>query len=292
MRNRTLSLRDTLSVLKDAVVEFNEDDMMTYASALAFQVLTAIFPFFIFLIALLGFLQLPEFFDYLREQAALLLPDDANAQLNQVIDELEQPQGGLLSFSIIVSIWIASSGVRGLMHALNMAYDVEEGRAIWKRFLLSLVYTVALAVMLILALGLMILGPQLMGWIARQIGLEQLFVIIWSWARWPVIALLLMIVVAMIYTALPNVRQPFRLISPGSALAVLIWIAASIGFGYYVRNFANYSALYGSLGAVVILLFYFFLSSSVLLFGAELNAVLLRRRETPRTKEEPEDKAA
>jgi membrane protein len=147
-------------------------------------------------------------------------------------------------------------------------------------------------VMLILALGLMILGPQLMGWIARQIGLEQLFVIIWSWARWPVIALLLMIVVAMIYTALPNVRQPFRLISPGSALAVLIWIAASIGFGYYVRNFANYSALYGSLGAVVILLFYFFLSSSVLLFGAELNAVLLRRRETPRTKEEPEDKAA
>jgi membrane protein len=107
-----------------------------------------------------------------------------------------------------------------------------------------------------------------------------------------VIALLLMVVVALIYTALPNVRQPFHLISPGSVLAVLIWIAASLGFGYYVRNFANYSAIYGSLGAVVIMLFYFFISSSVLLLGAELNAVLLRRRETPRTKEAPEDEDA
>jgi membrane protein len=290
MSNSRLTLRDALSVLKDTVVEFLEDDMVTYASALAFQVLTAIFPFFIFLIALLGFLQLPEFFDYLREQSAILLPGEANAQFNQVIDELEQPQGGLLSFSIIIAIWIASGGVRGLMHALNIAYDVKEGRAVWKRLLLSLVYTVALAAILIIALGLMILGPQLMSWIARLVGLEQLFVVIWTWARWPVIALLLMIVVALIYTALPNVRQPFHLISPGSVLAVLIWIAASLGFGYYVGNFANYSAIYGSLGAVVIMLFYFFISSSVLLLGAELNAVLMRRRETPRTKEEPEDK--
>ncbi|HMQ30987.1 MAG TPA: YihY/virulence factor BrkB family protein [Chloroflexaceae bacterium] len=279
--------RGMVSALKDAGREFLDDDMGTYASALAFQVLLALFPFLIFLIALLGFLQLSAFFDYLREQSAVLLPDQASAQINQVIGEVEQREGGLLSFGIILAIWAASGGVRGLMHALNIAYDVEEGRAAWKRMLLSVVYTVALAALLIAALALMILGPQVMGWIAAQVGLEQLFVTIWSWARWPVIILLLMIVVAMIYTALPNVRQPFRLITPGSVLAVLVWVVASLGFSLYVQNFANYSATYGSLGAVVILLFYFSLSSAVLLFGAELNAVLLRRREAPRAKEQP-----
>lgn len=291
MSNQSRAPGGALSALKDAAVGFGKDDMSTYASALAFQVLMALFPFVIFLIALLGFLQLPEFFSYLREQATLLLPAEASTQLNQVIDELEQPQGGLLSFSIIIAIWVASGGVRGLIHALNIAYNVEEGRAVWKLVLLSLVYTVAFAVILVIALALMILGPQVMGWIAGLVGLEQLFVTIWTWVRWPIIVLLLMVVVAMIYTALPNARQPFRLITAGSTLAVLVWIAASLGFGYYVQNFANYSAIYGSLGAVVILLFYFFLSSAVLLFGAELNGVLLRRRELPRAKEQPEDAA-
>lgn len=280
-----------LSALQAATREFLDDDMATYASALAFQVLLAIFPFLIFLIALLGFLQLSEFFDYLRDQIGVLLPAEASAQLNQVIDEVEQRQGGLLSFGIILAIWAASGGVRALTHALNIAYDVDESRAAWKQVLLSLVYTAALAVLLIIVLALMVLGPQVMGWIAGLVGLEQLFITVWLWARWPVIVLLMMVVVALIYTALPNVRQPFRLITPGSVLAVLVWVAASLAFSFYVQSFANYSATYGSLGAVVILLFYFFLSSAVLLFGAELNAVLLRRREEPREKEQPEPAA-
>jgi membrane protein len=291
MRGSFVGLGGVLRTLKDAVGEFLDDDMATYASALAFQTLLALFPFLIFLIALLGFLQLPEFFDYLRAQATALLPPQASMQLNEVIDEMQQREGGLLSFGIILAIWAASGGVRALMHALNIAYDVTEGRALWKQVLLSLVHTVVLAVLLIVALALMILGPQVMGWLAGLLGLEQLFVTVWSWARWPVIVLLLMIVVAMIYTVLPNVRQPFRLITPGSVLSVLVWVAASLGFSFYVQRFANYSATYGSLGAVVVLLFYFFLSSAVLLFGAELNAVLLRRREVPHAKEQPEPNA-
>lgn len=291
MTSRSPARRGVLSALKEAAREFLDDDMMTYAAALAFQVLLALFPFLIFLIALLGFLQLADFFAYLREQATVLLPEQASAQINQVLDEVQQREGGLLSFGIILAIWAASGGVRALTNALNMAYDVEEGRAAWKRIVLSVVYTVALAALLIAALALMILGPQVMGWIAGLAGLEQLFVTVWSWARWPVIVLLLMVVVAMIYTALPNVRQPFRLITPGAVLAVLVWVAASLGFSLYVQNFANYGATYGSLGAVVILLFYFFLSSAVLLFGAELNAVLLRRREVPQEKEQPEPPA-
>lgn len=288
MGGRDSSERGVLSALISAVREFFDDDMATYASALAFQVLFALFPFLIFLIALLGFLQLPEFFDYLRAQAEVLLPSEVSAPITQVIDEVEQREGGLLSFSIVLAIWVASGGVRGLMHALNIAYDVVEDRPLWKQLALSIIYTLALAAILIVALALMILGPQVMGWIAGLVGLEALFVTVWSWARWPVIILLLMIGVAMIYTVLPNVRQPFRLITPGAVLSVLVWVAASLGFSIYVQNFGNYSATYGSLGAVVILLFYFFLSAAVLLFGAELNAVLLRRRAAPREQAPPE----
>lgn len=288
MSSTTQAQRGMVSALREAGEEFFNDDMATYASALAFRVLLALFPFLIFLIALLGFLQLPDFFSYLREQATVLLPEQAASEVNTVIDDLQKREGGLLSFGIVAAIWVASGGIRGLIHALNIAYNVEEGRAPWKRVLLSVAYTLGLAAILVVAVGLMVIGPQIASWIAGLIGLEQAFVTVWTWVRWPLIVLLLMVVVAIIYTVLPNVRQPFRLITPGATLAVLVWIAASFAFSFYVRNFGNYSATYGSLGAVVILLFYFFISSAVLLFGGELNAVLLRRHQEPEPREEPD----
>jgi membrane protein len=216
----------------------------------------------------------PDFFAWLRQQAAVLLPGQANDQVNRIIDQLQQREGALLSVGIVVALWSASAGVRSTMNALNTAYGVEEGRPAWKRYPLSIIYTIGLAAMLLLAAGLMILGPQVMGWLAGQIGFEQLFVAIWIWIRWPVAVLLLMQAVAVVYYVMPDVEQKFRFITPGSILAVVIWIAASLEFGYYTQNFANYNATYGSIGAVIILLFYFYLSAAVLLFGAEMNAMI------------------
>lgn len=204
----------------------------------------------------------------------MLLPGQANDQVNRIIDQLQQREGALLSVGIVVALWSASAGVRSTMNALNTAYGVEEGRPAWKRYPLSIIYTIGLAAMLLLAAGLMILGPQVMGWLAGQIGFEQLFVAIWIWIRWPVAVLLLMQAVAVVYYVMPDVEQKFRFITPGSILAVVIWIAASLEFGYYTQNFANYNATYGSIGAVIILLFYFYLSAAVLLFGAEMNAMI------------------
>lgn len=217
---------------------------------------------------------MPDFFAWLRQQAAVLLPGQANDQVNRIIDQLQQREGALLSVGIVVALWSASAGVRSTMNALNTAYGVEEGRPAWKRYPLSIIYTIGLAAMLLLAAGLMILGPQVMGWLAGQIGFEQLFVAIWIWIRWPVAVLLLMQAVAVVYYVMPDVEQKFRFITPGSILAVVIWIAASLEFGYYTQNFANYNATYGSIGAVIILLFYFYLSAAVLLFGAEMNAMI------------------
>ena len=268
------------ALVKEAVKDFLDDDMSTYASALAYQVLFSLFPFAIFLVALLGFLDLSNFFDWLLTQAAMVLPHEAMDQVNQVIKQLQQPKGGLLSFGAVLALWTASAGVRAIMNAMNVAYDVQEGRPAWKLYPLSLLYTLGLAAMLIAATALLLLGPQAIQWLAHYIGLEQLFVTLWTWLRWPVILFLLCLAVAIVYYVAPDVEQEFRFITPGSVLAVAVWIAASLGFNFYVSNFAHYNATYGSIGAIIVLLLYFFISSAVLLFGAEINAVIEHHAES------------
>ncbi|MBD1600196.1 YihY/virulence factor BrkB family protein [Pseudomonas typographi] len=256
------------------VKEFVDDEMSTYASALAYQMLFSLFPFILFLISLVGFLHLPDFFGWLRTQASLVLPPQALDQVNPVIDQLQQSQGGLLSFGILVALWTASSGVRLLMSAMNAAYDVPEQRPIWKRLPLSVLYTIGIAGMLLSAAALMVLGPQVMTWIAQRIGIEAFIVTLWTLARWPVVIVLMMMAVALIYFVMPDVKQQFRFITPGSMLAVVVWIVASVGFGIYAKSFSNYNAMYGSIGAIIVLLLYFYISAAVLLFGAEMNAVI------------------
>jgi membrane protein len=261
-------------VMVRTVTEFIDDEMSTYASALAYQMLFSLFPFILFLIALIGFLHLPDFFSWLRLQSELVLPPQALEQVNPVIDQLQQSKGGLLSVGIVIALYTASAGVRLMMSAMNAAYDVVEGRPIWKRFPLSIVYTVGIAGMLLVAAALMVLGPQVMGWIAAQVGLEDFIVTVWTIARWPVIVILMMVAVALIYYVMPDVKQEFRFITPGSVLAVVVWIIASLGFAFYVKTFANYNAMYGSIGAIIVLLLYFYISAAVLLLGAEMNAVI------------------
>jgi membrane protein len=261
-------------VIKESIKDFLDDDMMTYASALSYQVFFSLFPFVIFLIALLGFLRLSRFFDWLRQHAQLLFPEQAMQQVNQVIDELQQQKGGLLSFGVVFALWTASAAVRATMNAMNVAYDVQEGRPAWKLYPLSILYTLGIAAMMTLSAALLMIGPQAMQWFAQQIGAEQLFVVLWAWLRWPAAFFLLTLAVAVIYYVAPDVEQEFRFITPGSVLAVIVWVAASLAFDYYVRNFSDYSAMYGSIGTIIVLLLYFFISASVLLFGAELNAVI------------------
>src|SRR5690606_15989644 len=131
------------------------------------------------------------------------------------------------------------------------------------------------AVMLLLAAGFMTLGPQVMSWLAPQIGMEQMLVTLWTWIRWPLAILLMMLAVALIYYATPDVEQDFRFITPGSVVAVIVWLAASIGFGIYVLFIRHCSASYVSIGAIIVLPLYFSLSVAVLLLGAQLYATMV-----------------
>lgn len=268
-------------VARLALGKFSAHDMTTYAAALAYRVLFSLFPFVIFMTTLLGFLGLPDFFDWMRAQAAYLLPPQAMEQVNEVVAELESPQGGLMSVAIALALWSASIAILGTMNALNVAFEVQERRATWKRILVAILYTLGLALMLVIAAATMIAGPEFLTWLTRYVGLDSFFIAVWTWLRWPITVFLLLLVVALVYYAAPNVNRPFRMITAGSILAVTTWIAASVAFGFYVQNFASYSKTYGSMGAVIVLLLYFYISAAVMLLGAEVDAVLARERGKP-----------
>ncbi len=268
------------AIAKRSVKEFSDDDMLTYAAAVSYQVFFSLFPFLIFLLALLGLLNIPGFFDWLLGQVDAVLPRQAAGLVTDIIGQVRnQAAGGVLSFGVIVALYTASSAVRMVMHALNVAYEVEEERPAWKKFPLSLLYTLMLAALAIAAVGLILLGGQVANWFAGLVGFGQVFVTLWTWLRIPVAILLITLILALVYYLFPNTDQPFRIITPGALVAVLVWLAASLGFSYYVQNFGSYSATYGALAAVIVLLFYFFISAAVLLFGAEINSEVYREVE-------------
>ncbi len=258
---------------------FMAHNMNTFAAALAFRGLFALFPFILVLLALLGALGQPEFFTWLTDQAEATLPPAAFATVNQVVTEIRGgPQRGLISVGIVGALWMASVGVRSLFTAMNAAYEVTESRPIWLLVPLSILYTIGLVGVVTLTAGLMLIGPRVIQWLADHLGLTEVAVVLWTWLRWPAAILLLLIGVAVIYHLAPSVRRPFVLITPGAVLAVVIWIAATLGFTFYLESFGSgtYGATYGSLGGVIVLLLYIFISASVLLLGAEVNATIHR----------------
>jgi len=208
--------------LARSIKNFSNDDMTVYAGALSYQLFFSLFPFVIFLLALLGLLNIPGFFDWLLEQSQAVLPGQASGLVENIIGQIRgQAAGGALSLGAVLALWSASAAVRMAMHALNVAYKVED-RAAWKKFPLSIIYTVLLAVLLIAAAALMLVGPQLATWMAEQVGMGAVFTTVWTWARIPAAVVLLMLVAALVYYLFPNVDQPFRLVTPGAALAVIV----------------------------------------------------------------------
>jgi membrane protein len=277
-RQAKTGLSQPIKPLIKAVKDFNEDDGLYYAAALTFQVFFSLFPFLFFLLALLGSLNIPGFWDWLLEQARAMLPDQPGIGIvEQSIEQVRsQAQSGLISFSwLIVTLWSTSYGVRTTMHALNVAYNVEE-RPAWKEYSLSILYAILLAVLIIVALGLLLITSQMAEWFAQQLGIGPVFVTLWGWLRIPASTLLLIVVLALIYYLFPNSDQPFRVVTLGTVVAVIVWLGASLGFSFYVNNFASYSTLYGNLTAIIVLQLYIYISASAILFGAEVNEQIYR----------------
>jgi membrane protein len=268
---------------------FFEHPMATYAAALAYRGLFGLFPFIFILVVLVGALGFPDFFDRAMDQASAQSSRYVPKQLEPVVEpareqirplvgmiERAEKQAGdkLLYFGVGVALWSVSAVARTLTEAFNVAYQVVETRRWWRQLALSLAFGPILALVVILSVTLMLIGPGLVGDIAELVDLDEVFVSLWGWLRFPVALLLLAVVLSVVYRFGPNVDQRFRSVVPGAALCVVLWAISSVGFSFYLANFADYGVTYGSIGAAVGLLFYLYLCASLVLLGAELNAAI------------------
>lgn len=269
--------------LRRTVREFSRDQCTDLAAALTYYAVLAIFPALIALISLLGVLgQGKSTTDALVELAGGLGPEETTDTIKGVIDGLQTNQGaGLgLVLGLAGALWSASGYVGAFSRAMNRMYEIDEGRPIWKlRPVVLLVTLVSVVLTAIAALILAVSGPVAQA-IGDAIGLGDQAVMIWNIAKWPVLLGIVVVVIAILYYATPNVRQPkFRWMSTGALIAILVWALASAAFGFYVANFGSYNKTYGSLATVIIFLLWLWITNLALLFGAEFDAEVERGRE-------------
>jgi membrane protein len=279
-----LPARSWWAVLKRTVREFKDDNLTDWAAALTYYGLLALFPALLVLVAILGvFGSYPKTTNALLDIVRDLGPSSAVDTFRKPIEGVVRNKGGagaLLGVGLLVAIWSASGYVGAFMRASNAIYEVEEGRKFWKLRPLQIAVTIILVMgTAVVAIAVVATGP-LADSIGDVIGLGSTAVTIWDIVKWPVLLLIVITMIAFLYYAAPNVKQPgFHWITPGSILAVVIWLIASVAFGFYAANFGSYNATYGSLGGVIIFLIWMWISNVAILLGAEFNAELERGRE-------------
>jgi membrane protein len=253
--------------------ELGEDDVTDRGAALAYYFLFALFPTLLFLTALLGMSPLPGLMDALIAYADKALPPAAASLVKHTLDEIRAgARGGLLSLGVLAALWSGSNGMASIMTALNIAYDVKDGRPWWKRRGLAVLLTLGFGLLIMIALVLLVFGPMLGQAIAAGLGLGNVFALAWRILSVPVVALCALAGIALVYYLAPAVEQRWRWVTPGSVVALVLWLAMSFGLRQYVSRFANYTATYGSIGGVILLMLWLYLTGVVLLVGAEINA--------------------
>lgn len=284
LKNFLHDLRDLASfrVLKATVQEFQRDDALGIAAQLAYYLILALFPFILVLVSLLGTFGSSESASKVLAYLQQVMPEQAYEIIEDFTADIISGQAeapGLFTFGILFTIWASSGAFAALINALNRAYDVQETRPFWKVRGIAILMTLGLSVLILIGVLLLVLGPQIGTAIANVFGLEETFLLVWDIARWPAALFFMMFTVALLYYFAPDVEQPFRWITPGGLIGVLLWVLASVGFNFYVSNFGSYNKTYGSIGAVIVLLLYLYISSLTILFGATLNATLVRMKE-------------
>lgn len=280
----------TISIFRFAervVRNFFDHRMATYAAALAYRGLFALFPFMLIFVVLLGVFGPPDAFGRLVDEIKMQSSEQVPQQLEPVVEQgREQIQplegmarraqreadGELILIGVGVALWSVSALASTLADAFNTAYGVTETRPWWKAQALSLVSGPLVALTVIVAVVLMLTGSRVAEGVAGAFGLRELVVLLWGWLRYPVALVLLWAALSVVYRYSPAVTQTWGSVIWGAALAVAAWAVTSVGFSIYLATFADYGVTYGSIGAAVGLLLYLDLTASIVLAGAEFNA--------------------
>ena len=270
-------------VLRKTFREFSDDQCTDLAAALTYYAVLAIFPAALALVSILGVVgQSRTAVDTVVDTLQPLVSEQMLGTVEPALRQIAESEsaGVALILGVALALWSASGYVGAFGRAMNRIYEIREGRPFWKlRPIMLLLTLVAVTLTAVVLLMLIVSGP-LAESIGSVLGVGDAAVTAWQFAKWPVLLLVVMVIVALLYYATPNVKQPkFRWISVGALVAIVIWVLASIGFAFYVANFSSYNKTYGSLAGVIVALLFLWITNLALLFGAELDSELERGRE-------------
>ncbi len=254
-----------------------QNDVSGNAAQLAYYMLFSIFPMMLIAATLLAYMHIDKdsVFNMLKEFAPEQILDFLEENLNNL---LTQKNGGLLSIGIIATLWSASNGMNAVMKALNKAYGVTNKRNYVVQRLLSMFFTLAMLATVGATLLLIVFGQQIGLFLINHLNFSEDFLSFWNNLRWTVTLIVIFVVFTFLYWVAPNRRSTLISVLPGAIFSTIGWTVASVGFAYYVNNFANYSATYGSIGVIIILMLWFYLTGIILMVGGELNATLAIRK--------------
>lgn len=263
---------------KEFINQIKKDPVQDWAATLAFYFMLSIFPLLIFILALFSYL--PVNIDELYRSIEEYIPNELSHLLSTTIfDVVREPQGGLLSFGILATIWSASNGMNALIRALNRAHNLEETRSFVKVRIMSILMTLGMVLVFVITLLLPVFGRIILEAIDFLFLLPDYLFAYLNRLRWFIGVGIMIIVVTLIYYIAPNKRVPFQRVLVGASFATIAWQLISLAFSFYISNFGNYTATYGSLGGVIILMLWFFLSGLILVIGGEINATLGKLKE-------------
>ncbi|MFY1701479.1 YihY/virulence factor BrkB family protein [Micromonospora sp. WMMA1923] len=285
-RIRQLSWTTWRGVLVRSGQNFVKDNCADLAAALTYYGVLALFPSTIVVVALVGLVSdgdrtVDTVIDLAREMGAgSVVGNDSFVAVVRGVVEQQSGSKALLSFGLLGALWSASGFIGSFTRASNAIYGVTEGRPVYRLRPLQMgLAGLALILLAVVAVGLIVSGPVADA-VGDLIGAGGLARTAWSLVKWPVLAMIMMMLLSMLFWIAPNVQQPrFRWLTPGGAVALLSWVLVTFGFGLYVTNFGSYDVTYGSLGAVIAFLVWLFLSNCALMFGVQINAEVQRGRQ-------------
>lgn len=257
---------------KEMFHRFMDDEVVGISAQLAYFFLLSLFPFMIFLFTLLGYLPISQE-DVLSMVSKYAPGEETMTLIESTIESvMSEHRGGLLSLGIIGTIWSASNALNAIVRALNRAYDVKESRPFLVARLMAIILTLAMILVIIVALLLPVFGKAIGVFLFSFFGLSESFLKIWNAMRWIVSFSIMVIVFASLYFFAPNRRLKIREVLIGAVFATLGWQLVSLVFSFYLDNFGNFSATYGSIGGIIVLMIWFYLSAMIIMIGGQLNA--------------------
>jgi membrane protein len=268
-----------VELMKRLVQEIQEDHLAAFAGNLTYKGLFALSPFFVFLLSLLGLFGASDLVTTTIDRIGNALPPGATDFLqNQLLQIVQSKTAGAFTvgaiISLLLALWGVSGAFRSVMEAMNVMYEIEEDRPFWKQLLISVFLSLGVAALLIFALVLVVFGPEIGETVADAAGLGSVFQVVWNVVQWPVLIFLVVLAFALVYYYAPDAEQRFRWISPGSIVAVLLWLVFSLLFSIYVEKSGSFNATYGTFAGIIILMLYIYYSSFIMLVGAQLNQVI------------------